>query len=76
MVTSTQSGRGEAGGVGWQEKKGWEAGEIQKGKLSLLLIIQSKKWTQKRPFNILPGEKSQKMKIRTQDKKTARHYFR
>ena len=88
MVTSTQSGRGEAGGVGWQEKKGRQADpyNIRKRERNskrqafainlLLLIIQSKKWTQQRPFNVLPGQKSQKTKIRTQDKKTAQHYFR
>ena len=32
MVTSTQSGRGEAGGVGWQEKKGREAALYDGGK--------------------------------------------
>ena len=88
MVTSTQSGRGEAGGVGWQEKKVRQADLYNGGKrernskrqafpINLLsLIIQSKKWTQQRPFNVLPGQKSQKTKIRTQDKKTAQHYFR
>ena len=79
MVTSTQSGRGEAGGVCWQEKKGRQADLYNGGKQErnskrqafvinlLLLIIQSKKWTQQRPFNVLPGQKSQKTKIRTQD---------
>ena len=88
MVTSTQSGRGEAGGVAWQEKKGRQADLYNGGKRKrnskrqafvinlLLLIIQSKKWTQQHPFNVLPGQKSQKTKIHTQDKKTAQHYFR
>ena len=88
MVTSTQSGRGEAGGVCWQEKKGRQADLYNNGKRErnskrqafvinlLLLIIQSKKWTQQRPFNVLPGQKSQKTKICTQDKKTTQHYFR
>ena len=88
MVASTLSGRGEAGGVCWQEKKGRQADLYNGGKRErnskrqafvinlLLLIIQSKKWTQQCPFNVLPGQKSQKTKIRTQDKKTAQHYFR
>ena len=88
MVTSTQSERGEAGGVGSQEKKVRQVDLYNGGKRErnskrqafainlLLLIIQSKKWTQQRPFNVLPGQKSQKTKIRTQDKKTAQHYFR